>query len=321
MVAIRRNARRWRTYFAFGIIIAGLVGSAVIWRLLDPPSLAVPVYQSANQAATNYIAGGRRCDPSKIAAISSAHRRSTEADYCAQAKEQDRLQQANLTQGIRSARAAEQGVSVNQAQVRVGAVQAVLLWCAFLAAVSAGEAAIRAARAADKTIGHQQWVTERELRPYVFVYEAFLSRKKKPKSPYVVADANVEKRIFTRKVYCYWKNSGSTPAKNVKIAARAAIFRNGSEIPLNEVGEFKFMGPIEPRGFLGDEIKVDGWEERHTDIRNILRRGRHEIHLWGKVMYDDEFRNDRWTTFHFYTGGDMAYDRDLNTAKTGNDYA
>jgi hypothetical protein len=315
MVSIRRHPRRWRTYFAFGMVIVGISGALLIWCLLVPPAPTVPLSRGVDQSPTEYIAGGQRCDPKKQAATAGNSRRSIEADDCVQAVEQHRLQQANLTQGLRAARAAEQGLIISQSQTRIAAVQAALLWLAFLAAVSAGEAAIRAARAADETLVHARKTSERELRAYVYLEIVNIQRQSRGK--WII---NFQ-----------FKNFGATPAHKVAIVWGCEIVQWDGEYPNHwpDYTDGDFFGSLAPADYLHFPLEVPG-----TVSIDELKSGKRAVCLDGKIYYETVFTdgNDltdfKGTWFRYYAGGDEGLDlielktaagAEMSAASSGND--
>jgi hypothetical protein len=317
MIPVRRYAGRWGAYVTGGIAILAFLAIAGWFsypRYPNPPSRDTS--RAPNHA---YKAGGSGCRPDRLRLIREATKAAHERDRCDEAEQEEERNQESANETRYLSDITEQTLSVARYQGWAFYWQALATVAAFIAASIAAVFAGQAATAANRTFRHQRWTTEREMRPYIFVYEFYLVKSPKLNSPHKIDVSHNVKRPLKRTVYGEWKNSGNTPAKNISLSVRAALFRKGDQIPINDFGPFTFKGPIEPKGFFGHEIEVESWAE-HYDMRKILSVGRHEIHVWGKVIYEDEFGKGRWTTFHFYTGGDMGYDRDLNAIEPGNDY-
>ncbi len=167
-----------------------------------------------------------------------------------------------------------------------------LLWCETR---GAGELNRRSLRIARRSLDQARATSAHELRAYVFVYYT----RVKPKESSDKSDR------FVRFKYA---NSGKTPAKNVRVSARAIQVAAGSAVNLTNLPEASLMGPLGPE------------DERSRDVDIEVRNGSEgaETHLYGRIDYEDEFSRERWTTFH--TWSDHTTGKTMHTAKDGNDY-
>ena len=159
-----------------------------------------------------------------------------------------------------------------------------------------------------RTIAHARRSAEHQLRAYVFVHDIQMemTANKAPKP--------------TGRVSFDYRNSGQTPAKDVRIAAHVIRIPRGNQFDFRQWGEFKTMGAIGPGDERGDDMFPLDWGDQY-DPRIITEDGSWEIHLFGRIEYADEFSNNRLTEFHSYIGGDAGWDETLHTYKEGNDYA
>jgi hypothetical protein len=161
------------------------------------------------------------------------------------------------------------------------------------------EEAQRSADVAHDLLSHERQSTQHQLRAYVFVTVTRLKDN----------DSASDMQIWVRLNYA---NSGKTPAKNVRIQARAIQLHRGTDIDLSDAGPVQPIGPLGP----GDERMMDIDIEVQTGPSSDEQW---EIHLFGRIDYDDEFADGRWTTFHAWLDRTLK-GKTLRTHQTGNDY-
>jgi len=254
--------------------------------------------------------------------------RDAEADHCADAAEQQRIQQENIKQQAGTLKAAHQSAIRAYEESRAAILQAILLLWTLCAAIWAGFAARDAAKAAndsvgkaDETLRHARETNERELRAYVFVHLTELETRKIKKANPFVGSPTVTVRIPTGRVSYSYENTGKTPAKNVSVAARAILVKTGDPVDVTAVGDLKLIGPLGPKSVFSRQLDIENAPLHPSQIKSDTEDGSHEIHLFGRIEYETEFAKDRWTTFHCYIGGSIGYDRTLHAVEPGNDYA
>ena len=173
-----------------------------------------------------------------------------------------------------------------------------------------------------RTLAHETNASEQELRAYVFVHRTEMERGKKiTKRSGQINIAYETVRRLTGRVSYSIENTGKTPAKNVEIAVQSAWIKTGTFLDFTNVGDFRLIGPLGPRAIFNADINPQGPGFIPTDIPSIADDGKHELHLWGRIEYGDEFSEERrWTTFHCQIGGAVGYDRTMHTVEPGNDY-
>jgi hypothetical protein len=114
-----------------------------------------------------------------------------------------------------------------------------------------------------------------------------------------------------------YTNSGKTPAKDVRVAARAIQIPIATEIDFESFGPFRNIGPLGP----GDERTKDVDIEVHSSCVTCETERPMQIHLFGRIDYIDEFDQKRWTKFHaYYEGRGVMRGNTLHSADSGNDY-
>ena len=172
-----------------------------------------------------------------------------------------------------------------------------------------------AARNSAQANAHARDRANAELRAYVFVYLTEIERETQR---FLSAQGPAKRKVTSGRVSYRYRNTGKTPARNVRVAARAIIIATGERLDLATFGEMRPVGPMGPKDSLGDDVPIDGLIHGQ-DAQAHVKDGK-EIHLFGRIEYDTDFAKDRWTTFHSYVGGDVAWERTLHTAKTGNDF-
>jgi hypothetical protein len=174
-------------------------------------------------------------------------------------------------------------------------------------------------KATEKSIEHARKSREHQIRAYVFVNLTELERKKVSKHNISAVGGFSITREPTGRITYGYRNTGKTPAKNVRVAARAIIIRRGNTLNLADAGDPRLVGPLGPKDILTDDIEGEGLTSGAL-VKPFMKGGEFEIHLHGRIDYDDEFADGRWTTFHTYIGGDVGYDKTMHTHKDGNDF-
>ncbi len=235
---------------------------------------------------------------------------------------------AEFCQGRKGLEAAKESADWTRGQAWAAIVGIVIISITLLFTKRAADTAFKAAGAArdavtkaDETLEHTRRTSERELRAYVFVHETEIeTRKSKKKNPFV-GSPTVTVRTPTGRVCYSYENTGKTPAKNVRVAARAAWITTGAALDITEVGPLRLIGPLGPKATFGDDLIPEGPTFPPSHVEGVANDGRHELHLWGRIEYDDAFSQERrWTTFHCYIGGAVGYDRSMHAVEPGNDY-
>ncbi len=160
-------------------------------------------------------------------------------------------------------------------------VATILLWRSTNALWDAGE----------RQLTHLQDSSERRLRAYVYIDNAFFE--------YNTGDVWKLKYVI--------KNYGQTPAHDVRLAAIAETidWNNGAPVTPSPSTEWIPLGSMAPGGdFLENEIAPDT-----PAIRDEIIAGLKAISLVGKITYLDVFKKERReTNFCFYIGGDVGCD-------------
>lgn len=92
MAAVRRHAGRKTAIVALGVLVAGVLLSAVAWVTLRPSPGALRDPAAATSAVSGYFPGGSGCRPARIALLKGGRYYRPRLDRCAQAAESHRLQ-------------------------------------------------------------------------------------------------------------------------------------------------------------------------------------------------------------------------------------
>jgi hypothetical protein len=172
-----------------------------------------------------------------------------------------------------------------------------------------------AARNSAQANAHARDRANAELRAYIFVHLTEMERKSED---IVTAFGPGKRKVTSGRVTYRYRNTGKTPARNVRVGARAMLIGGGEALDLTNVGEMRPVGPMGPKDSLGDDIAIEDLVHGR-DAQAHVADGK-EIHLFGRIEYDTDFAKNKWTTFHAYVGGDVPWDVTLHTAKTGNDF-
>jgi hypothetical protein len=174
-------------------------------------------------------------------------------------------------------------------------------------AAAAFYAAWKASKNAEAALAHTVKMSEHELRAYVFLKEAKMGLQK---------GAAISSN---GKVTYQYHNFGRTPAKSVRVAARAIWDAQGAVIDEENLGAFREVGPLAPDDELDDDIAIEGAPQA-GDIVCAITQGGCAVHLIGCIKYSDQWSGNRETSFHFYVGGDAGWDEFMHAAINGNDY-
>jgi len=147
-----------------------------------------------------------------------------------------------------------------------------------------------AADTAKRTVDAMEATAELQLRAYVFV-EADAIRS--------VEDGKIP--ASTTLI----KNTGLTPAYDVKHWGGISIVKNGDEPPDFSDAENEFEGPVQiaPNGEL---IVNNIYDKKLTesDIKN-LKSKECVIYVYGRITYTDIFNKPHWTTYRTTQDGDV----------------
>lgn len=185
--------------------------------------------------------------------------------------------QADLCQQWRSAEAANN-------QVNIGIAQLVLSVCGFVGLLFT----IRYTQRTFRLTAH---TAEQELRPYVFM-DTFSITDMASDGVQTIADRRGE--VF---VVIHIKNSGQTPANNLRHSAQLACCEFTEENNLSIRGPLleRYQSNIPPGGSL---IKTLTLPQRLThaemDAVNNSQKG---IYLSGRIEYSDAFSTKRFTNY------------------------
>jgi hypothetical protein len=162
---------------------------------------------------------------------------------------------------------------------------------------------------------------EAETRAYVFVHRIVLKLTKKGKTVGVTGQPGRLPRFPTGQISFTYENTGRTPAKNVRLGARAVLVPTGQPIDVAQVGPLGPIGPLGPKSVFSRDIPIENCPQNATLIENMTRNGSHQLHFIGRIEYDTIFSENRFTSFHCAIGGPIGYDRDLHAWEPGNDYS
>jgi hypothetical protein len=169
-----------------------------------------------------------------------------------------------------------------------------LLWLSTSRAIQGEE---KAANAMAELAKSSKDSSERQLRAYVFIENAWVREGKQPLT------WRVEYRI---------KNFGSTPASNVIVTDVAAMSKDGGPPALTDRTPY---GALAPGGDFIDTTSADyDWPVDYTT------RANQSIWLAGRIDYRDMTNKARWTTFCFETPADLPDGEEMDVHENGNDY-
>ncbi len=159
----------------------------------------------------------------------------------------------------------------------------------------------------------------RELRAYVF-YEAGAIVSANPAGEVILPQRIISSNNSAVSVVRF-KNTGQTPAYDCSIFANMEmvdwplIESSLPPIDLNRVGASReALGPGTER------TKYNVFRVLTEDDIAILRSGKKALFVYGKVVYRDAFKMERWTDFRLFIGGAVGI-RDMSLAahETGNE--
>lgn len=154
---------------------------------------------------------------------------------------------------------------------------------------------------------------QQELRPYVFLASAKFTQVKTGPSG--------SKLKTNGKITYVIDNRGKTPARQLSVAVRAFSIPSGGTPNLSRYGTPYDMGPLGPEQEISDDVAIEDINTSEAEnMRNFVDKSNQQIHIVGKIEYKDQLDELRWTTFHCYIGGDVAWEEELHTAQTGNDF-
>jgi hypothetical protein len=304
------------------LVVAIFVAGLLVGFLLRPEPPKFQPAERSSASESDHRPGGHKCEPDQTSRNTSPVEKQRRTDECAAERAAYDQREQDRTEETRTAVATEQAAQQAYNQAVGGAAAAGIFVWALGASIWAGIAAARAAGAADRTLKHQQWSTERELRAYVFVHETRLSLTPKFRISGSTGNRILLVRRTTDTVRFTYENTGRTPAKNVQVAAKALYIptENGPNVDVRDPGSFRLIGPLGPESVFTEDVKIANCPPNPVDIEAGLRSGRYEVHLWGRITYDTEFQKERFTSFHCFTGGRVRYERTLHNTEPGNAY-
>jgi hypothetical protein len=288
MVANGRDARRWGAYAALGIAILAVLGSAT-W-LFHPRYPDVPSRDRAHAPQHAYQAGGEGCRPDRLRLLPNTAKANGERTRCAEAAQNEQRAQEAVSEARYASDIAKQALLVSEYQGWAFFWQALAAIAALIAAGVAAYFAMRAVRAADKTLEHARASSERELRAYVYPESVRIKRTSPGKW----------------EIYFRFKNFGSTPAHKVDAVWGAEVVKSNGEEPRDDI-DFdgaSLFGSLAPTDSVWFHLDVKG-----TVNLTSLSRGKQAIVFAGKINYENVFIEDQLTGFNhtwfrYYVGGD-----------------
>jgi hypothetical protein len=148
--------------------------------------------------------------------------------------------------------------------------------------------------------------SERALRAYVNIHAAYIDNFNGPGTPNV--------RIII-------KNSGQTPAYNLRLAGRPIMepfpYAGPFDIPESEFRSRGISGPGDI-GTTGGDLNTP---IPFTDAqRNAIRSGLSVLYVYGEIRYRDAFGKERWTKYRLVYGPAVGITGDfLGPDEAGND--
>ena len=191
---------------------------------------------------------------------------------CNEAQSHD---ESDLCEQRRMAKAAEESLTLNKIQIVIGISGFIALLLTIRLSRKATLAAIAAADAADAAVKTAQQSAALELRPYVSLSDFNWQWLSGPDDP---------NKIVSWRLVLVWKNSGQTPAKNVRTWLSVDTFdltESPAGIDYPDKGNFLSAGnPLGPGQTLGSRVEVPlenfvaAWEKTKA------------LYYWGWVEYD-----------------------------------
>ena len=242
---------------ALGLVaLLAITVGAITWPIVP----ALQRYSYDRPDTEDYLPGGRKCDPSSIAAIPVGGKRLGQAEACEEKAQTYRHDRNDLVQQTRAADAAEAQAEISSQGLWTAWLQTLggfLTLCAAVgAAIYARDAAVqgkRGAEAAETAVCEARRIGEAQVRCYLSISGAVLSF--------------VKDEIF---VACTVKNSGQSPANKVQwrvllhviysTSNRASDLIKGSVIDGIEVigaqSEHRFLEAPSDFGLIDDDLAV-----------------------------------------------------------------
>lgn len=167
-----------RKQLALGGLAAVVVSAALVswaWWYVSPKEPNISGHQAAQRPERDYEPGGAGCKPAQLNAL-PADKAPSERTRCAEAREDHRVQQAQLRESVRANDLAEGNLGLTAQQARASVVQTLATVLAFVAAAVAaafaGLAALHARRSADAdnaALKHAREAALGERRPWVSI--------------------------------------------------------------------------------------------------------------------------------------------------------
>jgi len=156
-----------------------------------------------------------------------------------------------------------------------------------------------------RTLDHERKSSERQLRAYVFVDDTEFSWSRSGKE---------------WGAQFSYRNAGSTPAYDVVVKSGLALHRVSDPEPAWKIDNTFPIGLIGPNGDkFWDEAFFDEVVPGYHSLRGMLKGGTHEVFLYGRIDYVDEFDQPRWTEFRYSVGGELGYeDFEMSACREGN---
>lgn len=264
---------------ATGLVFLGISGASFfIWTVLVPERPVIQQYQPLTKREAGYYAGGDKCRPQSRAKL-PVNQRQARADECAQAAEQDRIQQENLLQQARSVEAANKALIASYEQSRSSALQTVML--------------VWTLAAAFWTIYDGRRAINRQLRAYLTVEIGGLTKCGPGEKP-------------TAKIKVL--NVGQTPAyefsSKILITFMAGDGSHTVSIPDPHQVELSDLTLGPGRSYVVS-AKSDQAPPPNFGPANETGNGR--VAVTGCITYRDVFNRRRITQFcHYYSGPDWG---------------
>lgn len=279
------RGRDWDKHVKAAGLIAVCCGclmvTAFLWIGFSPQQPELPNYHHSQSPIANHTPGGSGCRPEAIAAL-AREQVIAERIRCAEAAEEYRLKTSDLIQQTRAADAAEANVTLSYIAAQLTLLGLII---GFLTMVAAGAAVYYSRRAyiqASRSF-------EMTARPFLYLDRIIFS----------IGDNIDDTR--TCEAHFVVKNSGNTPATNIRVYNSQMMIGKGSSItdsPFEDEDALR-LDKIPPNCEKTFFIAFDITNEIYT----LLAIGENTLHLAMKVVFDSRFRKDKAIIENRFTDG------------------
>ena len=261
-------------------LIVSLGLASWTWVYVSPWDPSIPRQEATQGPEGDYQPGGAACDPKRLNAL-PPQKAPAERDRCASAREDHRIQQAQVREAARANDLAEGNLGLAAQQVRSALIQTEATVLAFvaaaLAAVFAGIAVYHAKRSADADNDALKITREAAVAANV---EATQQVERFDKQLKVATDNLSIARAAAASVDRAWLQV--TTELQSGISFRDDFVSLDARVTIKNVGRGPAVGVLTHQELTPDIAKRD------SEIRQLVRGRRLQAVQLGRIMFPDE---------------------------------